>query len=87
MKIKRLLIPVSVGGFIIPFIRPEFTNLLGVGISYFISSYIILWNFPQISKSVSSEPLYLKDLENTPFENNFILIMNFLFSMSIWINS
>ena len=77
MKMKRLLLPVSAAGFVIPFIRPELTNLFGVGISYFGSSYIILWNFPQISKSLSSEPLYLKDLENSPYEDNFIHIMNF----------
>ena len=77
MKMKRLLLPVSAAGFVIPFIRPEFTNLVGVGVSYFGSSYIILWNFPQISKSLSSEPLYLKDLENSPYEDNFIHIMNF----------
>ena len=77
MKMKRLLLPVSAAGFVIPFIRPEFTNLIGVGVSYFGSSYIILWNFPQISKSLSSEPLYLKDLENSPYEDNFIHIMNF----------
>ena len=77
MKMKRILLPVSAAGFVIPFIRPEFTNLVGVGISYFGSSYIILWNFPQISKSLSSEPLYLKDLENSPYEDNFIHIMNF----------
>ena len=74
---KRLLLPVSAAGFVIPFIRPEFTNLFGVGISYFGSSYIILWNFPEISKSLSSEPLYLKDLEDSPYEDNFIHIMNF----------
>ena len=77
MKMKRLLLPVSAAGFVIPFIRPELTNLFSVGISYFGSSYIILWNFPQISKSLSSEPLYLKDLENSPYEDNFIHIMNF----------
>ena len=77
IKMKRLLLPVSAAGFVIPFIRPEFTNLVGVGVSYFGSSYIILWNFPQISKSLSSEPLYLKDLENSPYEDNFIHIMNF----------
>ena len=77
MKIKRFLIPFSLAGFIVPFVRPEFTNLLGVGISYFTSSYIILWNFPEISKSMSSEPLYLKDLADSPYENNFVHIMNF----------
>ena len=80
MKMKRLLLPVSAAGFVVPFIRPEFTNLLGVGVSYFGSSYIILWNFPEISKSLSSEPLYLKDLENSPYEDNFIHIMNFNFT-------
>lgn len=77
MKIKRVLIPFSIAGFIVPFIKPEFTNLIGVGISYFCSSYIILWNFPEISISMSSEPLYLKDLADSPYENNFIHIMNF----------
>tara|TARA_B100000401_G_scaffold250985_2_gene170458 strand:- start:421 stop:900 length:480 start_codon:yes stop_codon:yes gene_type:complete len=77
MKLKRFLIPFSMAGFVVPFIRPEFTNLLGVGISYFISSYIVLWNFPEISKSMSSEPLYLKDLADSPYENNFVHIMNF----------
>ena len=63
MKIKRAFIPLAFAGFTIPFIISDLTTLTSVGLCYFWSSYIILWNFPQINSSLYSEPLYVILLE------------------------
>ena len=83
MKIKRFFIPVSLCGFILPFVISDLTNLATVGLCYFWSSYIILWNFPSITKSLNAEPLYLKDLEETKYKKYYLRIMNICLAILI----
>ena len=47
----------------------------------FVSFYIILWIFPNISKSLYSRPLYIGDIENSRFEFAYIYVMNFVLSI------
>ena len=76
MKIKRAFIPLAFAGFTIPFIISDLTTLTSVGLCYFWSSYIILWNFPQINASLYSKPLYLDDLDRSPYKKYYLRIMN-----------
>ena len=72
MKIKRAFIPLAFAGFTIPFIISDLTTLTSVGLCYFWSSYIILWNFPQINSSLYSEPLYLNNLDNSQYKTYYL---------------
>ena len=83
MKFKRFFLPFAISGFTIPFIIPELTTLSSVGLCYFWSSYIILWNFPQINASLYSEPLYLHDLDRSPYKNYYLRIMNLCLAILI----
>jgi len=62
------------------FINMELVSILKVLI-LFVSFYIILWIFPNISKSLYSRPLYIGDIENSRFEFAYIYVMNFVLSI------
>jgi len=83
MKIKRAFIPLAFAGFTIPFIISDLTTLTSVGLCYFWSSYIILWNFPQINSSLYSEPLYLNNLDNSQYKTYYLRIMNLCLAVLI----
>lgn len=62
---KRFFLPISI---LLPSLIyfEKFRNDLYIFISFFISSFIFLWNFPSISKIGYSKPVYFEDLD----ENN-----------------
>lgn len=47
----------------------------------FVSFIIILWVFPNISRSLYSRPLYIGDIENSRFEIAYINTMNFVLAL------
>jgi len=74
---KRFLLPLSVVGYALPFFINDLTDLISLGLCYFWSSYIILWNFPKISASLNSQPLYIENLNESEYRQYYIYIMNF----------
>ena len=50
-------------------------------IMLFSSLFIILWLFPDISRSLYSRPLYIGDIENSRFEISYINTMNLVLAI------
>lgn len=89
LSFKRLLLPI---GLLIPFFIYYYNNEYYIFFSLFVSSIIITWNFPSLTKIGYQKPIYFEDLEKEDLEeihneNNyqksFYLLNGFLFSLTL----
>ena len=78
---KRLLLPISTGLFITPFIWEDAHNLIGFGFLYFLGIYFILFNYPFIGIFLSSKPCYIEDIEESNYKEYYIGIQNLFISI------
>lgn len=72
-----LILPIS--GFLIIFFNP--LDFLSIIMILFLTFFIILWNFPQIPKSLYARPLYIGDIQNSRFETFYINTMNIILAL------
>ena len=88
----RLLLPLSIIIFILPFIIQDIQNInnyILIPVLYFISSYCVFINFPFLVENFNSMPLYYEDLlikseldDNTQkFHKIYQIVMNLLLSI------
>lgn len=80
----RILLPISIGLFSMPFIDYMFLTYHYLPILYFLASYSVLLNFPSIAENLHKKPIYFEDLA---IENNnklmrwYSILMNFILSL------
>lgn len=89
----RLLLPVGLASFCIPFLFPdELINYIWFPIFYLVGSYTFFINFPSLVENIHAEPLYLKDLiieaENRnndiiKFKKVYVIVMTFILSVLV----
>jgi len=72
-----LIIPLTGTTILIYWSLHEFVRVVILIISFFI----FLWNFPEISRSLYSRPLYIGDIENSKFEKSYINTMNIILAI------
>lgn len=65
----RLLLPISIGCFLIPIFVQDLLNYIYTPILYFFGFYFILLNFPVIINVLYSHPIYIEHLEEKITDN------------------
>lgn len=81
----RILLPISGLLFVVPFVFEKDSLLVTtMPLSYFLGLYFFLINFPGISESIHTRPLYIEDLKmeesnhSEKFQKIYTILMNFL---------
>lgn len=84
----RLLIPISSGLFIVPFIVDDFMIYYTFPLCYFFGAYFFFLNFPRIAEVLHQKPLYLEDLAiaqggmlDRKFQGWYSIAMNFILAL------
>jgi len=87
MKCKRALIPIGLASLVLPIVLTELRNVMWVAVLYFLGSFCILLNFPSLSITLHSKPLYVEDLiderNDDKFKMVYEVLMIFLMSTMI----
>lgn len=88
----RLLLPIAVIFLLLPWIfQAALMNYYAFPIFYFFGSYFFFLNFPSISETLHSRPIYVEDLsvingsadDDHTFKKLYAVIMNFILAVLI----
>jgi len=78
MKLKRILLPFSIGLMALPFFLEEVRNVIWIAVLYFVGSLFLLLNFPALSLAPQSKPFYITDLVENENDRRFVAVYEVL---------
>ena len=78
MKYKRALIPFGLASLVSPVVFVELRNVMWVAVLYFLGSFCLLINFPSLSITLHSKPLYVEDLIDERNDDRFKMVYEVL---------